>query len=82
MHTAEVALVVRDKYQNQGVGSEILSYLTYLARRQGLLCFTAEVLMDNRPMMALFERMGFDIERRSEEGVYELCLRFRPEILT
>lgn len=82
MHTAEVALVVRDKYQNQGVGSEILSYLTYLARRQGLLCFTAEVLMDNRPMMALFERMGFDIERRSGEGVYELCLRFRPEILT
>jgi hypothetical protein len=28
-------------------------------------------------MIALFEKMGFDIERRNEEGVYEMCLRFR-----
>ena len=76
-HTAEVALVVRDKYQNQGVGSEILSYLTYLAKRRGLLAFTADVLVENKPMIALFENMGFDIERRNEEGVYEMCLRFR-----
>jgi len=76
-HTAEVALVVRDKYQNQGVGSEILSYLTYLAKRRGLLAFTADVLVENKPMIALFEKMGFDIERRNEEGVYEMCLRFR-----
>lgn len=37
MHTAEVALVVRDKYQNKGVGTQLLSYLTFLARRQGSL---------------------------------------------
>ncbi|HWQ18447.1 MAG TPA: GNAT family N-acetyltransferase [Methanotrichaceae archaeon] len=76
-HTAEVALVVRDKYQNQGVGSEILSYLTYLAKRRGLLAFTADVLVENKPMIALFEKMGFDIEKRNEEGVYEMSLRFR-----
>lgn len=79
MHTAEVAIVVRDKYQNQGVGKEILSYLTYLARRQGLLGFTAEVLAENKPMTSLFEKMGFDIEKRREEGVYEMRLRFREE---
>ena len=77
MHTAEVALVVKDLYQNKGVGTELLSYLTYLARRQGLLGFTAEVLVGNRPMIELFERMGFDIEKRSEEGVYEMYMRFR-----
>ena len=32
-HTAEVAFAVRDEYQNQGVGSEILAYLTFLAKR-------------------------------------------------
>ena len=34
-HTAEVALVVRDDYQNKGIGTELLSYLTYLAKREG-----------------------------------------------
>jgi GNAT superfamily N-acetyltransferase len=69
--------VVRDDYQNIGIGTELLAYLTYLAKRQGLLGFTAEVLLENRPMLHLFENMGFDIEKRSEEGVYELKMGFR-----
>jgi len=44
---------------------------------QGLLGFTAEVLFSNQPMRSLFEKMGFDIEKRREEGVYELKMRFR-----
>jgi RimJ/RimL family protein N-acetyltransferase len=76
-HTAEVALAVRDDYQNQEIGTELLSYLTYLAKREGLLGFTAEVLVENRPMLHLFEKMGFDIQRRSEQGVYELNMAFR-----
>jgi len=79
MHMAEVALVVRDVYQEKGVGRELLSYLTYLAKRQGLLGFTAEVLFDNRSMLRLFERMGFDIEKTRDEGVYELKMRFGVE---
>ena len=76
-HTAEVALVVRDDYQNQGIGKEVLSYLTQLAQKDGLLGFSAEVLIENRPMMVLFEKMGFDIQRRTAEGVIELRMRFR-----
>jgi len=79
-HTAEVAFVTRDNYQNQGIGTELLSYLTVLAKRQGLLGFTAEVLMNNKPMLHLFEKMGFDIQKRSGFGgdqVYELKMSFR-----
>ncbi len=76
-HTAEVALVVRDDYQNKGVGTELLNYLTYLAKRQGLLGFTAEVLVGNQPMLHLFEKAGFTIEKRREAGVYELRMLFR-----
>jgi len=76
-HTAEVALVVRDDFQGQGIGTELLSHLTSLARSQGLLGFTAEVLVENTPMLKLFEKMGFDIERRTAEGVCELRMRFR-----
>jgi acyl-CoA hydrolase/RimJ/RimL family protein N-acetyltransferase len=78
-HTAEVALAVRDDYQNQDIGTELLSYLTYLAKREGLLGFTAEVLVENRPMLHLFEKMGFDTQKRSEQGVYEMKMAFREE---
>lgn len=76
-HTADVAFVVRDDYQNRGIGTQLLSYLTYLAKKQGLLGFTAEVLTENRPMLHLFEKTGFDIKKRSEGGVYELKIAFR-----
>ncbi len=75
-HSAEVAFVVRDDYQNRGVGSELLSYLTLLAKRQGLLGFTAEVLVENQPMLHLFSKMGFVIDKRVEEQVYELKMAF------
>ncbi|HVO68320.1 MAG TPA: GNAT family N-acetyltransferase [Syntrophales bacterium] len=79
-HTAEVAVAVRDDYQNRGIGSELLSYLTYLAKREGLLGFTAEVLVENRPMLQVFEQGGFDITRQAEAGVYHLKMAFRaPE---
>jgi acyl-CoA hydrolase/GNAT superfamily N-acetyltransferase len=79
-HTAEVAVAVRDDYQNRGIGSEILSYMTYLAKREGLLGFTAEVLVENKPMLQVFEQGGFDITRQTEVGVYHLKMAFKtPE---
>ena len=76
-HTAEVAFVVRDDYQGKGIGAVLLDYVTYLGRKNGLLGFTAAVLMENQPMLQLFEKMGFNIERRTEGGVYELIMSFR-----
>jgi acyl-CoA hydrolase len=75
-HMAEVAFAVRDDYQGQGIGTELLSYLTYLARRQGLLGFTAEVLMDNQSMLHVFEKGGFATEKRTIAGLVELQMKF------
>lgn len=77
MHTAEVAQVVKDEYQKMGVGHELLHYLTYLAKKRGLLGFTAEVLVENEPMLNIFKDMGFDTEKRRDEGVYEMRMMFR-----
>ena len=76
-HTAEVALVVQDEHQNQGVGTELLSHLTYIAKRQGLLGFSAEVLKANRIMLHLFEKIGFAIEKEAMPDLYNLRLGFR-----
>jgi acyl-CoA hydrolase/GNAT superfamily N-acetyltransferase len=75
-HTAEVGLVVRDDYQNHGVGSELLGHLTHLAKERGLFGFTARVLIDNRAMLHLFESMGFAIEKRTAAGTVELSIAF------
>ena len=76
-HTAEVGFAVRDDCQNKGIGTELIIFLTYLAKKQGLLGFFAEVLVENRSMLHLFDKMGFDIIKRREEGVYELEMMFR-----
>ena len=76
-YLAEVAIVVKDEYHGMGVGKELLSYLTYIARRHGLLGFTADTLVENKAMVSLFEKMGFYTEKRREEGVYEMKMLFR-----
>jgi RimJ/RimL family protein N-acetyltransferase len=75
--TAEVAFIVRDDYQNNGIGTELLKYLTHLAKRQGLRGFTAEVLLENAPMNHMFERMGFDMQKIFSEGTFHFKMTFR-----
>jgi acyl-CoA hydrolase/RimJ/RimL family protein N-acetyltransferase len=76
-HSAEVAFAVRDQYHNKGIGTELLAYLTYLAKRQGLLGFTAEVLAENEPMLHVFENGGFDIVKHNIAGIYEMKMAFK-----
>jgi acyl-CoA hydrolase/ribosomal protein S18 acetylase RimI-like enzyme len=76
-HTAEIAFIVLDNYHRKGIGEELLTYLTLLAKKQGLLGFTAEVLVDNIPMQNLFKKAGFDITKRVNENLYELKMLFR-----
>jgi len=75
-HTAEVAFAVRDDMHNRGIGTELLAYLILLAKREGLLGFTAEVLVENRPMLHVFQKMFPNIEKKLDDGVFELVLRF------
>ena len=71
---AEVAFVVVDQYQGLGIGSALLRHLAALARRAGLKQFTAEVLTDNRAMLAVFERSGLRMETRRASGVVHVML--------
>jgi GNAT superfamily N-acetyltransferase len=76
LHTAEVGLVVRDDYQNRGIGSELLAYLTHLAQERGLFGFTARVLMENRAMLHLFEHTGLPTDKHITAGTVELRIAF------
>jgi GNAT superfamily N-acetyltransferase len=73
---AEVAFVVRDKWQGNGIGSFLFKYLASIARRQGIAGFTAEVLKDNKPMLAILNNGGFKVRSALHEDVYSVSLDF------
>lgn len=65
------------KRQGFSIPFRPIASTTYLAKREGLHGFTASVLMDNKPMLQLFEKKGFVVEQTPEAGVYELRMSFR-----
>ena len=76
-HTAAAAFLVGDTWQNRGIGIVLLEYLTEIAKKDGLLGFSATVLAENKAMLHLFESMDFQMEKRLESGVYELTMGFQ-----
>ncbi|MCX6645575.1 MAG: GNAT family N-acetyltransferase [bacterium] len=73
---AEVAFVVRDEWQNKGIGKFLLQQLTNIAKSNGISGFTAETLQENRGMQSVFNRSGLKVTSRLEGGVYSYVLDF------
>jgi acyl-CoA hydrolase/ribosomal protein S18 acetylase RimI-like enzyme len=70
-YSAEVSCATSDNYQSNGIASALLTHLSYLAQKNGLLSFTASVLAENRSMVRVLKNIGF-VHKSSSEGVIEL----------
>lgn len=62
-HSAEVALLVEDKYQGKGIGTLLVERLAGLAAANGFIDLEAEVLKDNQQMISLFKNSGLEKHR-------------------
>jgi acyl-CoA synthetase (NDP forming)/GNAT superfamily N-acetyltransferase len=69
---ADAAFMVDDAHQGKGIATLLLEHLAAIAQSNGIRRFTAEVLADNRPMLAVFSRAGWPVQRRFESGVVDL----------
>jgi acetyltransferase len=58
---AEVAVLVSDRYQNLGLGNELLRRVVQIARDEKLSQVSAEMLPDNIAMQAIMRRLGFRV---------------------
>ncbi|MBD3782181.1 MAG: GNAT family N-acetyltransferase, partial [Micrococcales bacterium] len=76
--SAEVAFNISDHYQGKGIGSVLLEHLAAVARDLGISRFTAEVLPQNRKMLAVFSDAGYEVTRRVEDGVVEVGFDIEP----
>ncbi len=75
---AEAAFMVDDKHHGEGVATLLLEHLAAIARSNGISRFTAEVLGDNRAMLAVFAKAGWPLQRRFESGVVDLDWELAP----
>ncbi len=73
---AEVAFTVLPDWQNQGIGRFLLQNLVSVARRKGIRGFTAEVMAENKRMLRVFTRSGYNTNTHLEYGVYSVDFDF------
>ncbi|MEW6441192.1 MAG: GNAT family N-acetyltransferase [bacterium] len=71
---AEIAFIVEEDYQGQGIASRIFGHLVRIAREKGVSRFEAEVFAGNRAMLAVFERSGLALRKSLEEGVVHVSI--------
>ena len=76
--TAEVAFVVRDDQQGRGLGGVMLEHLAAAAAERGVRRFVAEVLGENRRMLATFSAAGYSVEREVEDGTVHVSFDIAP----
>jgi acyl-CoA synthetase (NDP forming)/GNAT superfamily N-acetyltransferase len=69
---ADVGFQVDDAHHGKGIATLLLEHLAAIARSNGIVRFTAEVLGENRAMLSVFSRAGWPVERRFESGVVDL----------
>jgi len=71
----EFAVIVADLYQGTGLGSELMSRLIEIARKEGLSRLIADILSDNAVMQRLCEKFGFTLHRKIGEDVVNAELK-------
>src|SRR5438270_11592936 len=72
---AEIAFVVVDAYQSQGIGTILMRNLTILARKAGVKELIAEVLPENTAMLKVFGKFGFRPASKRTFQVVHLALQ-------
>jgi RimJ/RimL family protein N-acetyltransferase len=71
---AEVAFVVVDAYQGQGIGGFLTRHLVKLARAAGLNQLVADVLPENVAMRKVLRKFGFQTARSVDPQMVHLKL--------
>ncbi|OGV59995.1 MAG: 4-hydroxybutyrate CoA-transferase [Lentisphaerae bacterium RIFOXYA12_FULL_48_11] len=75
-NVAEVAFVVRDDWQNNGIGTFLLKHLSTIARRNGISGFTAEVLRENKAMQKVLHKSEGKITSSLKQDVHSFRIDF------
>ena len=68
----EVAFLVQDEWQQKGMGTFLLDYITQIAKQRGVKKFYAKVLPTNEPMLAIFHNSGYKVNTEFDGYAYDI----------
>ncbi len=71
---AEFALLVSDRVQRSGLGTELLRRLLQVGRDEKLRRITADILPQNSVMQKICERMGFQLQHDFQDGLVKASI--------
>ncbi len=66
---AEFALIVGDRYQQRGLGKELLRRLLQIGREEKLRAIVGYILNSNYKMQSLCKKLGFELQPDEGEGM-------------
>ncbi|HUW19721.1 MAG TPA: GNAT family N-acetyltransferase [Sedimentisphaerales bacterium] len=69
---AEVAFLVQDEWQQKGMGTFLLDYITQIAKQRGVKRFYGKVLPNNKPMLTIFHNSGYKVNTEFDGEVYSV----------
>jgi len=74
---AEVAFIVQDEWQDKGMGSFLLDYITKIAAKRGVTSFYATVLPANKAMLNIFYNSGYKINTKFDGDSYSITYKLK-----
>lgn len=72
---AEVAISLRDDFQNIGIGGELMRLLAFEARDAGYRTLTASIRNDNPAIWKVFNSLPFEVSRVPDGSFSEVTIK-------
>ena len=69
---AEMAVSIRDDYQNSGIGTKLITLLAEAARKHGLYLLVANVQAENIPALRIMDKLPFPQSQHVDGSVIEI----------
>ena len=75
---AEAAVLVSDKWQGRGLGTELLAGVARVAREERFKRLCGEILRDNLATQAIFKKVGFKLRAMEDPSSVSASLDLQP----
>lgn len=70
--TVEYAILITDAWQKKELGKKLTEYCMEVARKWKLKKIVAQTTTDNRPMIAVFQKLGFDVTYNDQDATVDV----------
>ncbi len=77
---AEFAIIVGDRYQHQGLGTELLSRLLEVGKAEKLDAIVGYILTGNYKMQSICRKAGFQLQPDPDQGMLKASVVLKPDV--